>query len=752
MSLTPEERKAIWRNDREATAAANAKPKAAHIQNRAQQSSPEQSDAADTSAIADLPLFGGAATLKFKTASRGKVTIQAIGEDGLIHQDAIAFASDSQRTRFLKKVAKKLGREDGDLEAAEAELLKRSDKIEEALDAEQRYAARKIFDPADAYNPYEICDGKLVWHKPVNGSGELDGLTVPVTLTNFTAEITSDVLRDDGTEPIQVFEVEVNVIGNGGAHKGTVKGAEFSAMRWPVSIAGAKAVIYAGKVEHARAAIQLLSNNIEVRRVVAHTGWRKEGDQSRFYHAGGAIDASGLVQADVELPPALKPCALPAPPTGKRLREVVRAVLFDLPKVAPDKIILPLVGCVFVAVLTGGDFSLVLLGTTGKGKTELLICAQSFFGAGFTEETIPANWASTAYAIQGITNLAKDMLCGVDDFVPKGSPLEQAKLHGKAETVLRGQANSSGRARCNPDGSVRPERPPRGVIVSTGEDLPRGQSLIARLLATEVKDGDVDWEQLTRCQEQRREGVYAEATSAFLQWLATGNRIEKLREEAAGKIHALRVAWAQTGINSHKKVATTLARIERAWGVWLDFAKECGAVTEEEAMSITADVGEALFALGQSQAKFLANENPAERFIELLKAALASGKAHLASTADGEPERPAICGWRPFEVSTLTGPRTEWRGQGDRIGWADRDNVYLQPDAAYRIAQMMAVEGEGLTVSSQTLWKRLKEEGLLASTDTASGTNKVRRTVGDRSERVIHLATKTFFPASTPCQ
>ena len=700
--------------------------------------------------IADLVLFDGAVTLKFKKAGRGKVSIEARSKDGALHQNTIDLASDEQRTRFLKKVAKKAKRSDEEVEAAEASLLKKAGEIEEAHEKEQKTAAKKVFDPADVYNPYEVRDGRLVWLKPITGSGEMDGLCQPITLTNFAAEITGDVIRDDGTEPIQVFEVEVNVIGNGGPHKGTVKAAEFSAMRWPVTIAGAKAVIYAGKVEHARAAVQLLSDNIEIRRVVAHTGWRTNGKEFRFYHGGGAIGASGLVQADVELPPALTPCVMPAPPTGERLREVVRAVAFDLPKVAPDRIALPLIGCVFVAVLTGGDFSLFLLGTTGKGKTELLILAQSFFGAGFDEKHIPANWGSTPYSIQGITHLAKDIICGVDDFVPKGTQIEQAKLHGKAETVLRGQANSSGRARCNPDGSVRPERPPRGLIISTGEDIPRGQSLVARLLATEVKEGSVDWAQLTLCQKQRREGVYAEATSAFLQWLATDDRIEKLRKESADKIHELRTEWAKTGLDVHKKVANTLAQIERAWGVWLKFAEECGAIDEDESTRIYGAVADALDAAGREQARFLANENPAARFIELLKAALNSGKAHIASTTNSVPDDPAIWGWRDTEAPTMNGPRTEWRPLGDRIGWTENDSVYLQPDAAYKMAQAMGANGEGLTISSQTLWKRLKEEGLLASVDEKRQTNKVRRAISDQMENVIHLWAKSFFPANDP--
>src|SRR5262245_56149074 len=100
-TLTESERIATW--------AAEASAKATRNGSRTQHRTPQpQSDAADTSAIPDLSLFSGAVTLKFKKGSRGKVDIHAIGKDGLIHQDAIAFASDGQRTRFLKKIAKKL--------------------------------------------------------------------------------------------------------------------------------------------------------------------------------------------------------------------------------------------------------------------------------------------------------------------------------------------------------------------------------------------------------------------------------------------------------------------------------------------------------------------------------------------------------------------------------------------------------------------------------------------------------------------
>ncbi|MBL8190283.1 MAG: hypothetical protein JNK38_19865, partial [Acidobacteria bacterium] len=88
-----------------------------------------------------------------------------------------------------------------------------------------------------------------------------------------------------------------------------------------------------------------------------------------------------------------------------------------------------------------------------------------------------------------------------------------------------------------------------------------------------------------------------------------------------------------------------------------------------------------------------------------------------------------------------------WRNgepQGECIGWVDGKDLYLQPDTAHRLAQQIAAGGEGLTVSSQTLWKRLNEAGLLASTDTARNTNKVRRTIIGKSTPVIHLRAEFF--------
>ncbi|MBL8190900.1 MAG: bifunctional DNA primase/polymerase, partial [Acidobacteria bacterium] len=333
--------------------------------------------------------------------------------------------------------------------------------------------------PAEATNnpscepvacPYKANGIGLVWLKPV---ATRDGAAQPlaIQLTNFTAEITGEVCRDDGAEQTRVYEITAQLAGETASHKGAVVAEEFGLLRWPATILGARAVIYPSKKEHTGVAIQLLSRKIESRRVVAHTGWRNDGDGWRYYHAAGAIGAEGLIAAEVELPSALAAYSLPAPPSGEALTDAVAAVI-GLADVGPDDVTLPALGAVWASVLTGADFSIYLAGRTGSGKSVLTALFLSLFGSGFDVNALPASWSSTGNSLESLAHAAKDCVLAVDDFCPHGSSADQARLQAAADRLFRAQGNHSGRLRCRTDGTVRAVKPPRGLILSTGEDIP----------------------------------------------------------------------------------------------------------------------------------------------------------------------------------------------------------------------------------------------------------------------------------------
>jgi hypothetical protein len=142
--------------------------------------------------------------------------------------------------------------------------------------------------------------------------------------------------------------------------------------------------------------------------------------------------------------------------------------------------------------------------------------------------------------------------------------------------------------------------------------------------------------------------------------------------------------------------------------------------------------------VGAQQEEQLAVD-PVRRFLELLWAAVAGGRAHLAGATGDRPEQtPERYGWREHPVGAYE--RKEWRPEGERIGWVADQDLYLDEDLAYAAAQQLARDqGEALTIRVRTLTRRLEERGLLLATDP--GRNTVRRTLEGKERRVLWLQT-----------
>jgi len=86
-----------------------------------------------------------------------------------------------------------------------------------------------------------------------------------------------------------------------------------------------------------------------------------------------------------------------------------------------------------------------------------------------------------------------------------------------------------------------------------------------------------------------------------------------------------------------------------------------------------------------------------------------------------------------------------------RIGWATGDTISLDPDAAFAEVQRLASnQREPITMSAQTLWRRLHERKLLARVDNRG--NRVRYTVrvtlGGAQVPVLCFDRSVFFPSA----
>jgi hypothetical protein len=212
------------------------------------------------------------------------------------------------------------------------------------------------------------------------------------------------------------------------------------------------------------------------RRVVfVHTGWRKVSARHVYLHPGGGIGPEGVADdVAVRLSPQFARLALPAPPDGDELVAAVQATLRLLEHGA-DEIMVPVLGAVYRSVLGPADFALHSYGGSGRFKSEVMALAQSHFGGPFTSRELALSWTSAGNALEGLLHEAADMAVVVDDFLPAGLPhADRERMLQAAGRVFRAQGNLQGRSRMRADTSQRPPKAPRGLTLSTGEEIPPG--------------------------------------------------------------------------------------------------------------------------------------------------------------------------------------------------------------------------------------------------------------------------------------
>jgi hypothetical protein len=509
---------------------------------------------------------------------------------------------------------------------------------------------------------YQVHDGGIWWM-----GGEFD-----TRLTNWSAEISEEIKLDDGSGVTQrQFVID------GSLGRAEIAAAEFDAMKWVSREWGARARIIPGSYHHQRVADAIKALSSAARRTVyVHFGWRRIGGEWVYLHAGGGIGADGAVDTvEVKSDNALAQVVLP--PVSD-LRRAVRASL-DLLNVAPEQITYPLWGAIYRAPL--GEFAPVtvvpwLFGPTGVLKTSLALLAQAHYAPMLGSRPI-TNWASTANNNEKLAFLAKDVLLLVDDFCPRGSATDVARMHAAADRLLRAAANRSGRGRMNADLSLRPEMYACGLLLGTGEELPRGHSLRARIVVLEVAADEVDVEKLTELQQQTP--LLGEAMSGYVSWLAKQDK-----KQFAARQNELRAEGHGGG---HLRTPENFASLQLGVETGLRFAVECGALSEREAREHEERAWRIMQRLAGAQNSMLRSESPANRFVRLLGAVLSSGRGHVTTLDGGEPKSSSLLGWREV-ASNKEGPVR--RGQGHQIGWVAKDKLYLDPDAAYAEVQEMA--------------------------------------------------------------
>jgi hypothetical protein len=251
-----------------------------------------------------------------------------------------------------------------------------------------------------------------------------------------------------------------------------------------------------------------------------------------------------------------------------------------------------------------------------------------------------------------------------------------------------------------------------------------------RTLIIEVATGDVSTAVLTDCQVAATGSMYSKAMGGFVRSLA--GKYEPVQATFQQRVLELRSQATRV----HSRTPGIIADLYAGFELFLEFAATTGAITAIEQQEFGKHCWAALNAVARAQRVQQDASEPTHRFLELLRAAILSGEAHVAALNGGAPADDGEWGW--FLVGG--GDHQRHISRGKCVGWLDGSSLYLEPTASFGVAQDLGrATGEALVVSQATLKKRLKEKGLLASVDGPRETLTVRRMICGKSVPVLHL-------------
>lgn len=540
--------------------------------------------------------------------------------------------------------------------------------------------------------------------------------TVERKLCNLVPEILCEITVDDGA-------VTTTYVRLRGVHESgrilpeiEIPAAELASFNWMPERWGMDCILEVGKTvkDCVRHAIQTTAAYAEKKTVYQVTGWRKIGEDWHYLMPGDA-------EQTVILPGKLQGYGMERT-CEQRDIQTAACMLQRMP--APEEVMFPLLAFTFLSPLNQflkeagcePKFVLFLSGKTGSRKSTLAALMLSFFGK-FTASELPLSFRDTANSILHNAFTLKDVLTVIDDLHP-GSRMEEQRMNGTAQAIMRAYGDRTGRGRLRSDSTLMESRPPQGNAIITAEYAPDiGESGTARYFALELKEDDVDLQSLSVYQKEAAQGTLQRCMYAYTQWLKERFLYsEEAKQVFLQRLHSrflfYRDAFRRSGNRCHGRVPETVAHLQMGMDFFLMFLRDRNGMDEESCVEIQMRFRQILYRLALRQAESIEQDKPTHLFIRKLYALLESNQAYLA------------------DRNGLLDP-----GFGTCLGYQDEQYLYLHSELAYKVVRKFCEDqGENFSCSHKSLLKAMAEEGLILP-GTKQNTRPLR--VGDVQKRVL---------------
>ena len=537
-------------------------------------------------------------------------------------------------------------------------------------------------------------------------------------LCNFAPEVRCEIAIDDGVSA-------ANWVRIGGIHQSgralpeiTIPSNEVEGLGWIVKYWGMDCILEPGLKTKGSVwnALQTTALNTEKVTVFSATGWKKIKGEWHFLLPGDE-------QYTVELPGKMHGYGMER---GYDTLDIQTAASLLWQNVAPVEIILPLLAFTFLSPLNHflkaagcePKFVLFLVGKTGSRKSTLAALMLSFFGK-FTASELPLSFRDTANSILHNAFSLKDVLTCIDDLHPS-SRMEEQKMNGTAQAVMRAYGDRTGKGRLRADSTPMESRPPQGDAIITAEFAPDiGESGTARYFALELKEKDVDLETLTAFQKEAANGTLQRCMFACTEWLRESFLFSAEAEREfirfmSSRFLFYRDSFQSNGVRCHGRVPETVAQLQIGMEFLLRFLCERGGFAEDWCNEIAERFQQILYQLAAKQAESIDEDKPTHIFIRKLYALLESNQAYVDDKNN------------PGEL-----------GFGTCLGYQDDTFLYLHSELCHKVVRKFCEEqGENFSCTHKSLLKAMAEEGLILP-GTRQNTRPLR--VGEKQKRVIFL-------------
>jgi len=446
--------------------------------------------------------------------------------------------------------------------------------------------------------------------------------------------------------------------------------------------AGGLYAVNAGMNKHLIPAILSLSGTPAQRTTYRFFGWTQIDGQSVYVSPQVSVSAQGqLAQPpEVELESRFRDYGLAQDDWASSLR-AFEALVPALPnQLAPALVafaLLPIVQKFFPVAAPRP--ALHLVGTAGSGKSETASLLASFYGH-FTRDTPPAQWGDTVGMVESLGYALADALYWVDDY-------KLCYADEKAFTrFLQSYSRGMGRGRLTRDAKLRQERPCRGLLLSTGENMLEGESsVLSRMLVFDIppwEKRDPGGKQYARI-DQLRTALPGFATH-FAQWVAARADDGGLAKAIAAKFESS-VKGYRDKLNASLERQVSTGRMIQNWAVLLTVYRLIDEfLTEKDADDMLPAWQDVMV----ESVRAVQHERAGQLFLDSLGQLLASGQVMFGVDMHAPDE--------PHPGATL-------------VGYVDGEHVFLLPEIAYR----EVTRGQTLKFSAAAIGAQLKEDGWL---------------------------------------